>query len=252
MQARQIKEISFTAPLEDPLETQALVAENEAAKWRLIVLPGTPCRMQLFYRFLRVAPKALDVVVVARPGFGKGHDGPVLDFKEQAKTVKPFLREKKTIVLGVSYGGALALTAALENPDDVCGVVTVAALVTEPFDYARALADMGGYPWVRPLVPQRLHTVRAEVEGRRAQIEPLWERLTDLSVPVEVVHGDFDGLVSLKDAEKLRDLIAKQTGRKPGFDKVPGGTHYLELQYPRRLYSAVERVMAQAALSAKD
>ena len=29
-------------------------------------------------------------------------------------------------------------------------------------------------------------------------------------------------------------------------DIVPGGTHYLELQYPRRLHAAVQRVIERA------
>lgn len=242
-----IEEFSFPAPLSEPMETEAYRCGDKDDPWRLIVFPGTPCRKELFYRFLRVAPKGIEVIVLSRPGFGRGHKKPILDFKEQAKTARPFLGEKKTIVLGVSYGGGLALTTALENPGDVHGVVTVAALVTEPFDYAKALADLGGHPWVRPLVPNRLHIVRAEIEGRRAQIGPLWERLDELKVPIEVVHGDFDSLVSLSDAERLCEIIERKSGTRPDFDKVPGGTHYLELQYPRRLFSAVERVMARAS-----
>ncbi len=239
-----IREFTFTAPLTESLVTDALRTENPGAPRRLIVFPGTPCRKELFYRFLRVAPDDVETIVVARPGFGKGHREPVLPFAEQAKAIEPFLGDKPAIALGVSYGGALALTAALENPGEIKGAVTVAALVTEPFDYARALADIGGYPWVRPLVPNRLHNVRAEVEGRREQIGPLLARVGGLRAPVEVVHGDFDTLVPFADAQKLRDAIGGETG----LDKVPGGTHYLELQYPRRLFGAVERAIERAGL----
>ena len=236
---RKIEEFSFTAPLSSPVETEALRAGDENAPWRLVVFPGTPCRKELFYRMLRVTPDDIETIVVARPGFGKTAKDPVLEFSEQIRTIQPFLGEKHTIVLGVSYGGALALAAALENPKTVHGVVTVAALVTEPFDYARWLADLGGEPWVKDLVPRRLHNVRAEVEGRRTQIGPLLERVQTLDVPIEVVHGDFDSLVGLTDATKLLVHLPEGTG----FDKVPGGTHYLELQYPRRLYAAVRRAM---------
>ena len=245
--APRIKEISFTAPLSTPMETQALVTENADAPWRVIVFPGTPCRKELFYRFLRLAPEDLEVMVLSRPGFGKGHRTPILDFKEQAKTARDFLGDKPTIVLGVSYGGALALTTALENPDTVQGVVTVAALIVEPFAYARWLADMTGAPGVSRFVPNRLHIVRAEIEGRRAQIGDVLSRTGSLPQPLEVIHGDFDHLVSLSDARRLVAAANSDGTRRANFKLIPTGTHYLELQFPKQLYAAIERVRARGA-----
>ncbi|MEM9168330.1 MAG: alpha/beta hydrolase [Pseudomonadota bacterium] len=240
-ETRRIREIDVAVPFDGGRKTQALVASSDKADWRLVVLPGTPCRKELYYRFLRCAPADLDVAVVSRLGFGAGHREPVLDFRDQVRVVEPFLGDRKTIVMGVSYGGALALKSAMTYPA-VSGAVTVAALVSEPFDYARMLADLTAQPQVAPLVPNRLHTTRAEVEGRRTQIGPLLEALRGFAKPVEVLHGDFDHLVSLKDAH----LLTQHIGASAAFEKVHGGTHYMELQYPRRIYGAVNRAIARA------
>ncbi len=245
---RSYREITYTAPLSQPLELDAYLA-SDPGDWRVVVFPGTPCNKLLYTRFLRTAPRGLEVVVLTRPGFGKGHDGVITDFSEQVAAIKPFLpggsfAEKKIITLGVSYGGELALKAALDFPDEVKGVVTVAALIDEPHDYALTLEKLGGEAGLEPYIPNRWQKVRAEVAGRRAQIGPLLEAIGTLEKPVEVLHGDFDALVSKSNAHKLMEAL----GPDANLDIITGGTHYLELQYPRRLHRAIERVIARAGM----
>lgn len=243
----QFHEISFIAPLSKPLETDAYVTPA-SGDWRVVVFHGTPGNKLLFTRFLRTAPPGVEIVVFSRPGFGKGHERAVTDFDEQVAAMKPFLPggdfgDKKIVTLGVSYGGELALKAALEFPDAVKGVVTVAALIDEPHDYALTLEELGGNPSIEPFVPNRWQKVREEVAGRRTQIGPLLEELRNLRAPVEVMHGDFDALVPKSNAEKLMRYLG-DNGR---LDIVPGGTHYLELQFPRRLHRAVHRVIERVS-----
>jgi pimeloyl-ACP methyl ester carboxylesterase len=236
-----MKSITYTAPLSEPLEIDAYVAPDPG-DWRLFVFPGTPCNKVLFRRFLRTAPPGIEVVVISRPGFGKGHKKAITDFSEQVAAVKPFLDGKKIVTMGVSYGGELALKAALEFPDHVRGVVTVAALIDEPHDYALRLEELGGVQGIEPLVPNRWQKVREEVAGRRAQIGPLLEQAAGLTIPIEVLHGDFDALVPRSNADKLMAVL----GDNARLDIIPGGTHYLELQYPRRVHAAVQRVIERS------
>jgi pimeloyl-ACP methyl ester carboxylesterase len=248
---RAYREITYTAPLSTPLELDAYLAPDPG-DWRVVVFPGTPCNKLLYTRFLRTAPRGLEVVVITRPGFGKGHDGVITDFSEQVAAIKPFLpgsvegggafAEKKIITLGVSYGGELALKAALDFPAAVKGVVTVAALIDEPHDYALTLEKLGGEARLEPYLPNRWQKVRAEVAGRRAQIGPLLQAIAGLDKPVEVLHGDFDALVPRSNAYRLMEVL----GPNANLDIITGGTHYLELQYPRRLHRAIERVIARA------
>jgi len=211
----------------------------------VIVFPGSPCNKLLFTRLLRTAPVGLDMVVLSRPGFGRGHQQCHPDFDDQVAAAKPFLPggafgDKKIITLGVSYGGELALKTALDYPEIVKGVVTVAALIDEPHDYALQLEKLGSVNGIEPYVPNRWLKVRNEITGRRAQIGPLMDRLSSINAPVEVLHGDFDAIVPKSNAAKLMEALPKE---RAGLEIIPGGTHYLELQYPRRLHRAIQRVI---------
>ncbi len=248
---RAFHDITYAAPLSPPLETQATIAPDPG-DWRLFVFHGTPANRYLYTRFLRTAPRGIEVVLPARLGFGKGHEAAVPSFDDQLAALKPFLPggdfgDKKIITLGVSYGGELALKAALDFPEAVAGAVAVSALIDEPHDYALQLEKLGGDARFEDYVPNRWKKVRAEIAGRRAQIGPLLARLKSYEGPIEVIHGDFDGIVPKANSEKLYDALSEAS--RGVLDIVPGGTHYLELQYPRRVYDAVQRVMTRALAS---
>ncbi len=238
------REISYKVPIAEPIVNQAWVAER-GGNWRLVVFPGTPARKYLFERMLNTAPDDLETVVIARPGFGRGHDRAYLDFNDQVAAARPFFDgDKNVIAMGVSYGGELALKSLVDFPDKVKGAVTVAALVTEPRGWVHPFVALGGAPLVRSLVPKTLHFSREEISGRRAQIKPLFASLKNVRAPITILHGDVDHLVSPKDAELLQSYFAD--GADVEFQHIRGGTHFLEMQYPRLMFAAVKGVIERA------
>ena len=243
------RSLTYDVPLSPPIKNQAWIAERDC-DWRIVMFPGTPARKYLFERMLRLAPSDLEVVLLARPGYAKGHAQAYLSFDDQVAAALPFLDGgKKVVTLGVSYGGELALKALIDHPDKVKGAVTVAALVTEPRAWVQPFVDFGGAPVVRSLLPRTLHYARQEVAGRRAQIGPLFDRLKEVTAPVTILHGDVDHLVSINDARKLKGYFGP--GADVAFRPVRGGTHFLEMQTPWQLFDAVRGVIARAESRAK-
>lgn len=202
----KVDPITFSVP-GTALETNGFISKKPQAKWRLICLPGTPSQPYLFSRLLRIASEDLEIVVINRLGFHKSHSSPVLNFNDQVRVVEPFLNDKRNIILGISYGGALALTAALNYPDKIEGVITGAALITEPHNYARAIVGSEAFKKLEGVTPKKVKHMKAEIVGRRKQIGPLLKRLSELRVPVEVLHGTLDTLVPKSDAQLLADAI---------------------------------------------
>ncbi|MEP3889098.1 MAG: alpha/beta hydrolase [Hellea sp.] len=223
------------------LDTNAFISKQDQAKWRLICLPGTPSQPYLFTRLLRMASEDLEVVVINRLGFHKSHSSPILNFNDQVRVVEPFLNDKRNIVLGISYGGALALTAGLNYPDSVEGIITGAALMTEPHNYARAIVGSEVFKKFEGVTPKKIRHMKAEIVGRRQQIGPLLERLRELRVPVEVLHGTLDTLVPKSDAQVLMNAI----GDGARYHEIKGGTHYLELQMPKCILQALDQLISK-------
>jgi len=229
---------TFPVP-ESDLDGEAYLRKRSDAEWRLICIPGAPSHTGLFKRLLQLAPESLDVVLVNRLGYGKDHENAVLDFGEQVKIIEPFLDGKRIILLGVSYGGALSLTAAMRYPRHVEGVITSAALIREPYNYAKKMADLDIPDVIRSMAPKKLQRVRAEIHGRRTQIGPLLDSLKDLNIPVEVLHGTLDTLIPKEDA----DVLIQAIGDNAHYREIIGGTHYLELQFPQQIFKAAKRLI---------
>ena len=234
---RDVKFKTFPVP-ETNLDGEVYMRRRPNADWRLICIPGAPSHTHLFRRLLQLAPDSLEVFVVNRLGYGANHDEAVLDFNEQIKIVEPLLKDKRVILLGASYGGALSLNAALKYRGKVEGVVTSAALIQEPRDYAKTMVDFDIPAIITENAPKKLQRMRAEIHGRRPQIGPLLDRVNQLDIPIEVLHGTLDTLVSRDDAEHLIKVI----GDNARYKEITGGTHYIELQFPQQIFKAVNRL----------
>lgn len=246
---RSFQNITYSEGVVDGAVIDGYRAIANSGRWRVFVFLGTPPNKLLYRRLLATAPADRDMIVVNRLGFGKGHREAYTSFDDQLTVLKPFLPggefgDRPIITVGVSYGGCLALKAAIDYPDTVKGVVSVAALVKEPHGYALALEKAARSRMLEPITPNRLKKVRAEVAGRRAQIGPLFDQLKDLEAPVEILHGDFDGIVPRSNAEDLMDLLGERAAPET-VEIIPGGGHYLELQYPRRIHKAIGRIITR-------
>ena len=150
--------------------------------------------------------------------------------------------------MGISYGGALALKCALDYPDHIDGVMTVAMLVDEPRGYVKPVVQLANLPFINPLLPQHLKNAAREVVTRRPQIGPLFNKLQSLTCPVTIVHGDRDHLVSLTSAHRLRHYFSNDADIS--LEEVAGGSHFLECEQPDLIYSLVA-ALKHRALQAK-
>ncbi|HEV2863938.1 MAG TPA: alpha/beta hydrolase [Pyrinomonadaceae bacterium] len=100
----------------------------------LLLLHGLGSSMRSFtHSLLPRLAEDFRVVIMERPGSGNSTRpaGSCARLRTQAETVSAFIRElglERPVVVGHSLGGALALTLALEHPEQVRGLALVAPL----------------------------------------------------------------------------------------------------------------------------
>jgi len=186
------------------------------------------------------------VIALDRPGFGFSPlNRPGTRPIEQVELIREILQEMQIqdpILMGHSRGGNLALVYGLLHPEEVQGIVTVAAapyggtvgwhsrLLTTP-GIGPLLAHTWGVPPARPLVragldsafgpahetPEEYLEVYAAFELRpgqllahaydqvwgREQVDWMVERYPGLEVPLVILHSADDQNVSFEQARRL-------------------------------------------------
>ena len=244
------------------------------------------CTLQLFDRL------AQDYRVIAfdRPGLGwsdalpRGAEG-IHAQAAQLRAAADKIGTDKPIVLGQSYGAAVALAWALDAPDKTAAVVNVSG-PSHPWPgpmsrYYRVISHPVGAALVVPLItafvtpdrvsaeiasvftPQampagyadhiaaplilRRSALRANARQRavlKREIIALEPRYVDFAVPLEIVHGDMDGLVDLT----LHAQQMLQATEQARLTALPGIGHMPHHVAQDAVIAAINRAAVRAGL----
>jgi 2-succinyl-6-hydroxy-2,4-cyclohexadiene-1-carboxylate synthase len=211
----------------------------------------------------RYRPLALDL-----PGHGDQADAPrPITFAGCVASVLD-RSPRQFVLVGYSMGGRIALHAALAAPERIARLVLISSTagIEHPVERARRrdadrrlareidqgsiedfVARWRGLPMFAKDPAQVDALARADQSRNRpagiaaalrgvgtGEMQPLWERLCELPMPVTVIAGDRDRkFCSL--GSRMAELAAQAA-----FVTVAGG-HVLPLENPRALASALDR-----------
>jgi pimeloyl-ACP methyl ester carboxylesterase len=197
------------------------------APWKIVVITGAPSWAEYWAPVLAALPADREMVVVDRPGFAASEPAVcVCDIRIQAEALTPVLEAapgQKVLLVGQSYGAAIASLMAAARPKAVASLVLLSSFLGETGPTARWLVETGTR--MLSLIPRDLRNAVLEVSNQRSQLGHMRAALKRLSVPVHVIHGDRDDFAPIELAERL----AKETRtRRPiRFAAVPGADHFL-------------------------
>lgn len=184
---------------------------------------------------------------------------------------------EKAYLVGNSYGGTLAVRAAIENPDRVEGLILEDAAVFVNESMPGWLLGSPQMAKVGPLFARSLNTGEAFFEKcylnpalfdeeRRdltqinTRVESwdtaLWQylkawgagaqdfsgRIGEITVPALVIHGEEDQVVPPRDAEKLHELLPDST-----LVMIPETGHLPHEETPKEFVAAVKEWLALKA-----
>lgn len=240
------------------------------------------------FRFLEAVKRRYRTFVIDRPGLGFSDELPegsetIFDQARLLSAAAAALGATRPIVLGQSYGGAVALAWALDRP--AAAVVTVGGvsrawepglplyyrLISPPLgqrllvpliaawlpraEVRRRIADVfapqrmpAGYDlWLDPGLVTRRAVLRANAR-QRARLKPevaeMQARYGELRLPIELVHGDADTTVPI--AVHARPFAAEVPSAH--LTELPGIGHMPHHVAEAAVLDAIDRAARRAAL----
>ncbi|RRQ27521.1 alpha/beta fold hydrolase [Rhodococcus sp. Eu-32] len=198
-------------------------------------------------------------------GYGRSAEptGPDHDFVADIFTVADAVSPHRPLVLlGTSWGGVLALSAAVARPDRVAGLViadstrgsgTTSAKAAAMRDRARdmrtrgsdavaverapMLVAPGSDPAVAESVRQSMARLRPEGFGAAAEFMAATDhgpRLHQIACPTMVVVGEYDAATGVPESRLLADRIPDAS-----FHLIPGAGHVAIQEQPAAVASLV-------------
>lgn len=228
------------------------------------------------------------IIAVDRPGLGwsDSHGAADSDPQVQARILRQAVAQlgvSQPIVLGHSYGGAVAMAWAMQAPDDTAALVLISG-ATYPWEGALGLwYRLHDGPLGRPLrllisalVPESvarsvfapifapdpvpagyidhfgpgLSMRRASQEANTRQVNTLNGFLAQmapgygaLTLPIELVHGDADTIVGLH-IHSARLADARASAR---LTTIAQGGHMLQHSHPEAVVAAIARAQDRAS-----
>ena len=215
-------------------------ARETPAPWKIVVITGAPSWAEYWADTLAALPLDREMIVVNRPGYaGSEPLHPVTDIRVQAEALAPVLaaaRGQKVLLVGQSYGAAIAALMADQNPGKVSGLVMLSGFFGETGPTARWLLDVGSK--ALKMIPRDLRHAVIEASGQRPQLGHAKRALARLNIPVHMIHGDKDDFAPLEVAERM---AAETVTRRPiRLARADGGNHFLNDGPAEELIAALE------------
>jgi len=218
--------------LETPRETPA--------PWKIVVITGAPSWGIYWAETLAELPQDREMIVVDRPGYGASEPAePITDIRVQARALAPLLeaaRGQKVMLVGQSYGAAIASLMADANPGKVESLVLLSGFFGETGPTSRWLLDVGSK--ALKVLPRDLRHAVVEASGQKPQLAYAKSALANLRIPIHMIHGDQDDFAPIEAAERLASETVTRTPIQ--FIRTPGANHFLNDGPAEQLLAALE------------
>jgi pimeloyl-ACP methyl ester carboxylesterase len=216
------------------------------APWKIVVVTGAPSWAEYWSSALASVGPEREMVVVDRPGFGCSEPAEcVVDLSMQARALAPLLDSgpgQRVLLVGQSYGAAIAALMAAAQPDKVGALVLLSGLFGEMGPTAARLVELGRR--VHGVIPRDLRNAITEVRAQPSQLPVVREALSRLPMPIHIVHGENDDFAPIAAARALAAALSSQADVH--FTSVAHGDHFLNEGPPELLLSHLETAIASA------
>jgi pimeloyl-ACP methyl ester carboxylesterase len=206
--------------------------------WKIVVVTGAPSWAEYWAPMMAALPPDREMIVVDRPGFANSEPRHCVPrIRTQAKALAPLLsaaKGQRILLVGQSYGAAIATLMAAARPQQVAGLVLLSGYFGKSGPTARLLINVGRR--VLGLIPRDLRHAVLEAYSQPPQLNPVFRLLNRFPFLVTVIHGDRDDFAPIEVARAIADI----TLAPARFIEIQGGDHFLIKQPPEKLLAWLE------------
>lgn len=210
--------------------------------WKIVVVTGAPSWAEYWTPAMAALGQDREMLVIDRPGFGASEPRHcVPEIAVQAEALVPALDRRpgqKILLVGQSYGAAIATLLAASRPDLVDGLVLVSGYFGHSGPTARFWVDLGKR--LLGFIPRDLKHAVMEVAGQPPQLNPVFRLLNRRPFLVTFVHGDRDDFAPIEVARRA----AQMTLAPSRFIEVAGGDHFLNDRPPELMLACLETAIS--------
>jgi uncharacterized protein len=221
-----------------PRDAKSALAGNNTL---LLFVHGSPGDWKAWSYYLKSPELAAfaNRIAIDRPGFGESGKGVVVtDLRQQAALISGLIpKGQKTIVVGHSLGGPLAVWMAIDAPDKVCGAISIAGSLSSRYEEPRWYNLLANASVLRWAVPNEMVWSNQEMMALSGELGKLEAAASQLRVPVTLVQGGKDSLVDPKTVDEF-ERVAPAAWLK--IKNLPNETHFVLWEKPQIIVDAIK------------
>ena len=213
---------------------------DEEGKGTLLFLHGSPGSISYYSGRFR-DKEILDrfrIYAVDRPGYGySGFGDPEPSIQKQSEMVRDLIdslhhAKHPVIIVGSSYGAAIACRLAMDHPDLVDGLVVTGPAIGPGLEKYFWFTYLIESPFIRWFIPRMFRSANTEKVHHRKELEEMLPYWKNIHVPLAYLQGENDELVDTSNAGFARKHLVNAPYLDIQF--VKGRGHRLaQFEWPR-------------------
>jgi pimeloyl-ACP methyl ester carboxylesterase len=223
------------------------VAVGDSTRPTVVFVHGSPGSLSAFIDFLSdtILLNKAQLIAVDRPGFGDSNFGVgERSLQKQARVLQLALQRATkypVIWVGHSLGGPVIARLAMDYPQQVQGLVFVAASLDPNLEPNEAwFRGPLATPFLRWILPRSLRASNEELYQLKPELQamqPLW---STVRVPSIVIQGGEDVLVPPANADFARKMLANAP---VSMVLPPDVNHFIPWTHPELICNAVLQLL---------
>ncbi len=233
-------ELSFRKIETESGQIRIARAGNPEGK-KLVLIHGSPGDWSAWSNvFLnQEISKAFDIVAFDRPGYGETSIPAQEELSAQSNAVLEIAghlwKKEPFVVVGHSYGGAVAEEVVLSNKAHVLGAIWVAATLSPEFQAPKWYNKLGRFKAINWLLPAGFQSSNKEMMTLAEELKKNEAQLPAISVPITLIQGKKDVLVPYKTVE----YIQKQSINNVQYVINDTMNHFVPWSHPELIFNAI-------------